>query len=663
MILKSINRKRIRNLSLYDVIKIGIIAMVAFYLVGGYSAYFESGRADAYLYAVTTIDLFNGSFGFTNDLLQEDGSWDFVPYMWTKTVHNTAIPIGDIGIYGFTSFFYLIGGLYGLFYLGPILTIAFFVIAERIATNLFGKFVGLLTLVFLASDFIILWIGIQLRNDNIFTIFFILGCFYLIKFFKDKKDTSILLCSIFFATGTLIRLNGIITFPLEILLVLGYFGFHEYSQRKNESKNSLFFMKKIFSKIIQKDFLKKTLLLFIPWLIFLGFYMSFNQYYYGDPFTDYFDERPRTLDFETDSKMSFFKFDSWRFTWLNFYSVGFLPDIFKDFIFNLIPGIRDNLGGNPVGILSFLILFSTLVISLYYKQKRKEVLVFTVFILGIILFFSSGFLHTSNLNAENYQPTLFSRDRYMIPVLPLYFMIFSLFIFLIWKVFLNRIISPSKKFYNSYRNGILLVATVFMIITLFYSTPVQKAWNIGINVNDPNWSIQRFPLDSEGFSEEDSIILEGRRYAYEYDAIHFFPYWGYWDKLRFEFDRESLPQEPIEKLNQLMDEGFSVYVFKEQYRSAKDTKYYKYLEAEHGFILKEYSPMFCKMEKIDTVSLLSNDTLKSDENCHPIRSIADDPNDDYSSFTIIMPVIFNEETGEFMKRTISLTQPLKYYFR
>ncbi len=116
-------------------------------------------------------------------------------------------------------------------------------------------------------------------------------------------------------------------------------------------------------------------------------------------------------------------------------------------------------------------------------------------------------------------------------------------------------------------------------------------------------------------------------------------------------------------LDQLMDEGFSVYVFKEQYRSAKDTKYYKYLEAEHGFILKEYSPMFCKMEKIDTVSLLSNVTLKSDENCHPIRSIEDDSTDDFSYFTITVPVIFNEETGEFMKRTISLTQPLKYYFR
>ncbi len=665
MILKSITIERILKPSLYDIVKIIIISMVAFYLIGGYSAYFETARADAYLYAVTTIDLFNGSFGFTNDLLQEEGSWDFVPYMWTKTNQNTAIPIGDVGIYAFTSFFYLVGGLYGLFYLGPILTIIFFVIAERIATNLFGKFVGLLTLVFLASDFILLWIGIQLRNDNIFTIFFILGCFYLIKFFKDKKDTSILLCSIFFTAGTFIRLNGIIAFPLEILLVLGYFGFHAYSQRKNESKNPLIFMKNIFSKLRKKDFIKKTFLLFIPWIIFLGFFVSFNNYYFGDPFTNYFGERPSTLDYETDSIMSFFKFDSWRFTWINFYSVGFLPDILKDFIFNSIPTIGDNLGGNPIGLVSFSILLITLIMSLYYKKKRTEVVVFSIFILGIVLFYSSGFLHATNLNAEEYQPTLFSRDRYMIPALPLYLMIFSFFIYLTWEIFLKKILySKRKASFKTSKYVVLVLVSIVLGITLFYSTPVQGAWDKGIKVNNPYWDTLRFPLDMEGFSEEDSIILEGRRYAYEYDAIHFFPYWGYWDKLRYEFDWDSIPQEPIERLKQLMDEGYNVYTFKEKYKWEVDGKYFRYLESEHGLILTGFSTTFCKLERINDINYTAVINSESFKSCNVLGSSL---NEISESGTVIFVdrfrMFYDEESEQFVKKRITLTPSLKSLMR
>jgi len=190
------NRNRFLNFSYYNVIKIIIILIAAFYVFGNFNPYYDA--ADAFLYGVTTVELMNGYFGFTNDLLQETGSWDFIPVQWSKTIYNNAIPIGDLGIYGFTSVFYLVGGYYGLFYLGPILTVFFLIICERIATKLFGRFVGLLTLVILATDFIILWIGTQLRNDNIFAIFLILGCFFLIKFFNDKKDKSILLCSLFF---------------------------------------------------------------------------------------------------------------------------------------------------------------------------------------------------------------------------------------------------------------------------------------------------------------------------------------------------------------------------------------------------------------------------------------------------------------------------------
>ena len=662
MILKSINRKRIRNLSLYDVIKMGIIVMVAFYLVANFKPFFDG--ADAFLYGVTTIDLFNGSYGFTNNFLQETGSWDFVPYMWDKTIHNTAIPIGDVGIYGFTSIFYFLGGLAGLFYLGPILTVLFLIISERVATKLFGKFVGLLTLVFLASDFIILWIGAQLRNDNIYAIFFVLGCFYLIKFFHDKKNSSILFCSTFFVIGTFIRLNGIITLPLEILLILGYFGIQIFNQCKNESNIPIIFLKKIFSKIRKKDFIKKTLLLFIPWIIFFGFFISFNQYYYGDPFTDYFDERPRTLDYETDSKMSIFKIDSWRFTWINFYSVGLLPDILNDFIFNSFSNIRDNLGGNPIGIISLLILLFTLVISLYYKEKRTEIIVLTTFILGIVFFFSAGFLHNTNLNAENYQPTLFSRDRYMIPALPLYLMIFSFSIFLIWKLFFKRIIENRKKIrYRNYKKWFLLIAAFSLTMSLFSSTPAQAAWKNGIEVNNLDYFFRIFPFDSEGLSEENSIILEGRRYSVVYDAIPFFPYWGYWDKLRYEFDWNSLPEEPIERLKQLMDEGYNVYAFKDKYRWGIDSKYFRYLENQQGLILTDFSNTFCKLERINDVNLTSDINSESFKSCRALGSMDEADDLDNIVFVTRIKIFYDEETQEFIKQKIRLAPSIRSLVR
>ncbi len=268
MILKYSNIEMHKVFSIYNIIKILIFITVAFYLFGNFVPYYDG--ADSFLYGITTIDLFEGSFGFTNDLLQSDGSWEFVPYQWSKTIYNSAIPIGDQGIYGFTSIFYFLGGHYGLFYLGPILTILFLIGTERVATNLFGRTVGLITLVLLATDFIILWIGIQLRNDNIFALFFVLGCYFLIKFLHEKSNKSILLCSIFFAAGSVIRINGIIAFPLEILLIIGYFAFHTYNKTRSDLRFTKIpiLIKNIFQKIRKKDFIKKTTFVLIPWILF-----------------------------------------------------------------------------------------------------------------------------------------------------------------------------------------------------------------------------------------------------------------------------------------------------------------------------------------------------------------------------------------------------------
>jgi len=115
---------------------------------------------DAYLYATGAISLVEGSYEYTNEILQKtdfDYTLSTGPYI--KTKHNTIIPNGAFGIFALSSFSYLLGGYYGLFYLGPITAILFLIISERVITKLFGGFAGLVALIFLSTDKTLLNIG------------------------------------------------------------------------------------------------------------------------------------------------------------------------------------------------------------------------------------------------------------------------------------------------------------------------------------------------------------------------------------------------------------------------------------------------------------------------------------------------------------------------
>jgi len=195
-----------------NIIKIAIIVFTSFYLIGNFAPYYMG--VDSLVYGVSAVNLANGTWGISNELLKETGLLEFVPHQWVKTVHNTAVPLGNPGIYGVAAFFYLLAGYYGLFYLGPIFTILLLIFSERIATKLFGKFTGLVTLVLVSTSGIILIHGLWLYTDLIFSVFFILGCFYLIKFLKERRTRLIFLCSVFFTISTFIRMNGLIFFAV-----------------------------------------------------------------------------------------------------------------------------------------------------------------------------------------------------------------------------------------------------------------------------------------------------------------------------------------------------------------------------------------------------------------------------------------------------------------
>ena len=128
-----------------NISKILIISIVGLFLIGFFFPFYEYPN-DSRGYGIHSIRLSNGEYAFTNELLESTGKWEFVPGSQIKTEHNSSIPDSMPGIASMGAVSYLIGGYFGLFYLGPIIMISILITSERIATKCFGKYVGLLTL-------------------------------------------------------------------------------------------------------------------------------------------------------------------------------------------------------------------------------------------------------------------------------------------------------------------------------------------------------------------------------------------------------------------------------------------------------------------------------------------------------------------------------------
>jgi len=236
--------------------KIIVILVVFIFIVGNIEPYYEA--KDAYLYEVVAVNLSNGIYSDTNELLQETKRFEFIGSNWIQTNQgDTAIPQSGAGLAVIGAFFYVLGGHAGLLLLSPIFAILLLIFTERIATNLFGKYVGLLALLFLATSNLLYRNSILLQTEAVFSVFFILGTFFLIKSLKTKKNYQFFLASMFFMFTAFIRTNGIIFFPIEISVLIGYFAISNYPRIR-----------------ISKSTLKTAVLILIPLIIFVGFYLA-----------------------------------------------------------------------------------------------------------------------------------------------------------------------------------------------------------------------------------------------------------------------------------------------------------------------------------------------------------------------------------------------------
>lgn len=129
--------------------KIVVISVSAIYLLGNFIPFYEA--QDAHLYGIGSVFLSQGTYEISNPLFEETGKFEFIGSNWNPTVQETMIPIAGVGTPILGVIAYVIGGYYGLFYLGPVLGILLLIIYERISMNLFGKYISFLALLFFAS--------------------------------------------------------------------------------------------------------------------------------------------------------------------------------------------------------------------------------------------------------------------------------------------------------------------------------------------------------------------------------------------------------------------------------------------------------------------------------------------------------------------------------
>lgn len=590
-LLKLLGLEESKSTFVINISKIFLILALSIFLIGYFNPYYDG--IDSYLYGILAIRLPNDSWDLTNELFQETGQWEFIPRGWVKTIHNTAVTNVSPGFPVVAAAAYLVGGQYGLFYLGPIIAIIFFIVIERISTKWFGRYVSLLTLLLLASNIHIIYSSLNLLSDILFSLFFILGCFYLINFLRNEKESHAILFSVFFVISAFIRLNGVVFFPVELLILGSYFSIKNLekikSEQKYEKKSIYFYIHSFFSPIGIKTF-KVSIFIFIPWIVFFLFWFGYNDYYFGDPSSSSYYQSRSPGGIDPSYGFSFFTFDEKRFETFMGYFQTVLPFPLSN---TNLPDIPDMiLGKYWIGILTPVILVSVLAITFRKKEKRIEALVLTTFILAIVSFYA--LLFSAEVLLEKGEGT----PRYTIPA----FSIFSIMIgFLISKIFNFKLLNSFSYIPRITMKLSFVIFLASIVIITFYFSPQIITDQIRdetekLKFKNPQELVARFPLDKEGLNTTSVLFTFNGKTTIEYDFIPFAPR-----------DPSTL-EESIPILKETLKNGYDIYVLKKG-GTKHDKPIFRDLVEHHGIVLKDHSPSFCKLSLVENTNNTSTDKV------------------------------------------------------
>ena len=571
------------------ILKIFVIIFAAYSVFGNFIPFYEG--ANPYYVGVTAVKFAEGEFILSNELLEKYGTDEFVPSNWFATNQNTAVPSHSAGLISLGSLFYLIGGYYGLFYLAPIFFIILLVVSERISSKIFGNVAGLITLLILATSNLLYRISIELMTETVFSVFFILGIFFTIKFVKERKNYQIFLASSLFVYSTWIRMAGMISFPIEIIFLISYFVIIEIRTVKKNNKSIKFssLCLHILDKRKVKRIFQISALLIIPWIILLLGNMIFFSYFFDDPMANYLTiEKTKNFDHTVDTLV---EFESKDFENMKHYSKYLLPYQIPG-IYNQLDTNFDNyFGENWPGLIGLFFLFFIVFVSIKTKDHRIHIILFTIFIISHVWFYSAITWEERSVGDKEIPA------RYMIPVFILYSMIIG---FIVQKS-LKLNIKKSHRIKKIIKFLTIMGLTIFFAGAFYFYPSVQ---NGEIYFKDPNEYAEKYPLDLEEIPKNSIILASNSIRVIEYDGL-----------ISYDANPPRTQVYSVELLKKLSDEGHEIYMFKKPF-TYKTLEIRNTLVEEYKVILKEHSKTFCKVEFDD----LKN--TKSDEGClnnEPIR--------------------------------------------
>lgn len=611
------------------IIKIAVISFFSFYLIDNPFPWYDG--SDSTVYGITSIDLANGTYGFTNEFMQRFHGGPFIAGQWVSTIHDTAIPIIQIGIVLVGATVYLLAGPVGLYYIGPISAVFLFISIERIGTKLFGPIPGLVALILFVTSFMVLWTGRVLGNDIIFSLFLILGFFYFVKFFNCLGWKNIFLASVFFSLSTVFRINGIIFFPIELISFSIFFIYATYfskslnalvehkkfknmnSPSKNFSSKQINMLKNRILSRKNKKIIKFSILMLIPWLIFITFFLSFNNYYFGDPFTTYASEHRLQKTGETVNFLaSSFVFDSDRFEWIKYYSIGLIPHNLNEHLRNVLD-INDLhfINHNWISIFVFSVFAFSIIITYFSKFKRVEVILILFLIFGTLLFYTTNSVTPPYKNAAEVTNDI--QFRYMIPNFALFSVLIGFITSWVLKTKSYLISIKIKNFRLNFFKIIFFTILFLFLGTLIYDSDARVHYSIEptFNLTPPNMD-EHLKLTRSELPENGIIISQYTRWAVVYwDGIQFLTPTG-WNEGKWNVS--NINQEDIQIIKISMEEGHEFFSIKSM--SKEESYFFRYLEKEHDLILKNTFPTASNICKLTQVSDEVDSKAISDDNCY-----------------------------------------------
>lgn len=595
--------KEFRTNLIINCAKISIITLFAIVVLSNSVPFYEATH-DSYVYALKSISLTEGTWEVSNKKLSETGEWEFVPNTWKKTIHDTAVPKYPPGLPVIGSISYFLGGVTGLLFLGPFLSILFLIITDRIATNLFNKETGLLSILFLATNGIIFVGSVHLLSDTIFTTFVLIGFFCIIKFFYQNNYWYLFFASLALSFTSFLKINGFIYFPIEIILIISFIIFQQIKNSKNFTENK------------QKIKYKKIIIgITIPWLIFILFFVGFNNHYFGDPFITFYNvPNDPWVKPGTGSYLSIFNGQSENFEIIKSYANFVMPyPIYKIEIIDFekisverndpitsgfVNSLKDLIGKNNLGILTILITIFVIIFAFYKNNKKSTIIIFSTIIFANIIFWSAG--HIS-----------FGRDsvlgRYMIAAFPFFTIMISYLIVKWLNYSPNRIQKNKKILIRSFKIFTIIILISFFTVA-FYNSPIGQ-WMVKENFHIMNLDVSEYyPLNLENLNKESIIVGGHSAKSIDYGFTTFDATMGMPINRTSSFNPNYLDSNVMEKMRNLIENGEELFIFKEVVNK-NEKKFRHVLVNDFGYILTDFSKSFCK------ISIKDKENQISDKNC------------------------------------------------